>query len=117
MEWLIQLTSALSPWIGIFSVGVFALIPIVYFLSAAKTPIKRVPVICPETGDPLRVRMKINIFRTARKIGGGIDVAHCPRFSREEGICSKQCLLESRPQQIHRRALERHVKKTAIVVS
>lgn len=117
MESVAWLTSALSPWIGFLSVGVFALIPAVYFLSVTRPARKRVAVICPETGDPLRVGMEINIFRNPRKIGKGLDVVSCPLFCSEEILCSKECLLESRPQQIHRRALERHVKKTAMVVS
>lgn len=117
MESVMWLTSALAPWIGFLSVGIFALISTVYFLSAAKTPIKRVPVTCPETEEKIKVLMKVNIFRNPRKIGKGLDVVSCPLFCREEILCSKGCALESGPQQIHRMAAERHLEKTARVVS
>ncbi len=117
MESVIWLTSAIGPWIGILTFGAFALIPTVYFLSSARPPRKSVRVVCPESGEPLKVLMRINIFRNPRKVGKGLDVVSCPHFSQEEITCSKECVFNSRAQQIHRRAGERHIEKTAMVVS
>ena len=117
MESVMWLTSALSHWIGILSLGVFALVPAVYFYSSSKSPVKRVPVACPETGEQIKILMKVNIFRNPQKIGKGLDVVSCPHFSREEITCSKGCVLESRAQQIHRMDGERHIEKTARVLS
>lgn len=117
MDSVMSLLSVISPWLGVLSLGVFALIPTIYLLSSARPPVKRVQVRCPETGEPLKVRLKINIFRDPRKAGKGLDVASCPHFSSEEILCSKGCILTARAQQVHRTAGERHVEKTAMVAS
>lgn len=117
MESVIWLTSALSQWIGILSLGLFALVPAVYFYSSSKSPVKRVRLACPETGEEIKVLMKVNIFRNPEKIGKGLDIVSCPLFCQEEIICSKECVLERKAQQIHRTAAERHIEKTAMVSS
>lgn len=117
MEFLTWLTSAIAPWIGVLSLSVFALIPAVYFLSVARPSLKKVSVACPESGETLRVAMEIDIFRNPLKIGKGIDVVRCPHFFGEEVVCSKGCVLTAKVQQIHRRAGERHLEKTAVVAS
>lgn len=117
MESLTWLLSILSPWLGILSLGVFALIPTVYLLSSARPPVKRVQVRCPETGEPLKVHLKINIFRDPLKAGKGLDITSCPQFSGEEILCSKGCIFTAKAQQIHQTAGKRHVEKTAMVVS
>lgn len=109
--------SAIIPWIGMLSIGVFVLIMAAYFSSAARPLLKRVPITCPESGNPLKVLMRINIFREAQKVGKGLDVVSCPRFSREEITCSKGCVFDGRAQQTHRTAGERHIEKNTLVVS
>lgn len=114
MEFMIWLTSAAAPWIGVLSLAVFALIPAVYFFSSARPMMKRVRVTCPETGGALKIRLGINLFRDPRKIGKGLDVVGCPHFSGEEVTCSKGCLLTCRVQQLHRIAGQRHAQKPVL---
>ncbi|MDC4227563.1 MAG: hypothetical protein MPW15_25890 [Candidatus Manganitrophus sp.] len=117
MEFATWLGSVMVPWIGILPIGLFFLMMISYSFSTARPLLKKVPVICPETGEPLKVLMKFNIFRNPQKIGKGLDVIHCPHFSGGEAVCSKECLLENQAQQIHRTAAEKHIEKTTMVVS
>jgi hypothetical protein len=115
MDFAMWLGSAIVPWIGILPVGLFFLMMVSYSLSTARPLLKRVPVVCPETGESLKVLMKVNIFRNPRKIAKGLDVVSCPHFSDGEIICAKGCVLEGKAQQIHRAAAERHIEKTSVL--
>jgi hypothetical protein len=104
-----------APWIEMFFVGTLVLIMISYFISTAQAPVKRMKVECPEIRSPLKVLMKVNIFRDPRKIGKGLDVVRCPEFAKEEIICSKGCLFSDKAQQAHQAAGRRHIEKTRIL--
>ncbi|MBI3804685.1 MAG: hypothetical protein HY282_13085 [Nitrospirae bacterium] len=116
MEFAIWSASTVGPWIGLLSIGVLALIPTVYWLSSARSMVKRVKVICPESGKGMKVRLGINIFRNPQKIGKGLDVVRCPHFDGEV-TCSKGCLLTARAQQVHRMESERHEKNSTMALS
>lgn len=115
MESMTWLMPTVAPWVETLFLGVVVLIVVFYFIAAAQVSVKRIRVECPETGLPSKIRMKMNIFRDPRKIGKGVDIVGCQRFSGEEVTCSKGCLLTDKVQQLHRLEGRRHTKKNSIL--
>jgi hypothetical protein len=115
MESMIWLVPAAAPWVETLFLGVVVLIMVSYFVSAAQVPVRRIRVDCPESGLPAKIWMKMNIFRDPRKIGKGVDIVGCQRFSGEEVTCSKGCLLTGKVQQLHRLEGRRHTEKNSIL--
>lgn len=116
MELVTGFLSKIAPWIGILPLAFFSFIPAFYLFSSARPRIKRVPVVCPESGKQLKVRLRINIFLSPKKVGKGLNVVSCPSFSGKTIACTKECVFGAKAQQTHRTAGKRYAAKNSILV-
>ncbi|NKE72652.1 hypothetical protein [Candidatus Manganitrophus noduliformans] len=116
METMTWFLSEMAPWIGILPLALFSFIPAIYLLSSARPQVKRVQVVCPQSGKRIKVRLKINLFRNPNKTGKGLDIVSCSNYSGAAVDCAKECLFDARAQQAFRRAGRRHAAKNSIIV-